>query len=71
MTSSLNATIAHHLRQYSDMTPELVELLSRSMYIDVVIAGADRVDDALKLYKESKEVMLKGDFNLRKFATNV
>ena len=67
----LNATIDHHLKQFSSTKPELVELLLRSIYVDDIVAGAASEESALKLYKESKGVLREGGFNLRKFTSNV
>ena len=47
-----------------------MEFLSRSIYVDDIIAGADSEDDAFRLYVESKEVLSHGSFNLRKFLSN-
>ncbi len=67
----LNATIDHHLKSFSFAKPELVKTLVQSIYVDNVIAGATDEDSALQLYQESKEILRKGGFNLRKFTTNV
>ena len=40
-----------------EVTPELVELLLRSFYVDDVVAGASDVDHALKLYKDAKTTL--------------
>ena len=47
-----------------------MEALSRSTYVDDIIAGADSEDDAFRLYIESKEVLSHGSFNLRMFLSN-
>ena len=44
----LNATIKHHLDSYRSSKPNVVESLSRSMYVDEIIAGVDSVDDAFR-----------------------
>ena len=67
----LNATLQHHLNQYSSAHPELVNQLAQSTYVDDVISGASDVEQAYQLYRDSKEVLGKGGFNLRKFVTNV
>ena len=66
----LNATIRHHLHLYHSSKPGLVETLSRSTYVDDIVAGADSEDEAYQLYLESKEVLSHGSFNLRKFVSN-
>lgn len=64
----LNATLKHHLNQYSSMHPELIERLAKSTY---VICGACDAEKAYQLYRQSKEILKKGGFNLRKFVTNI
>ena len=66
----LNATIKHQLEAYRSSNPNIVEALSRSTYVDDIIAGADSEDDAFRLYIESKEVLSHGSFNFRKFLSN-
>ena len=67
----LNATMLHHINQYQDANPELVSMLTQSMYVDDVIFGADTEEDAYTLYANSKEMLGHGSFNLRKFKTNL
>ena len=53
----LNATVQHHLNQYATSHSELVGLLSRSMYVDDVVSGAqDELQDE-QLYMKSKEIL--------------
>ena len=66
----LNATIRHHLKQYSTKFPETVKRISRSIYVDDLAYGADAEDLAYELYCESKSLLREGGFNLRKFVTN-
>ena len=66
----LNATVKHHLDKYLPSHPDLVKVLTRSMYVDDVVFGADTEEDAYALFKNSKEVLGHGSFNLRKFVTN-
>lgn len=66
----LNATIGHHLKKYSLSHPQLVENLSRSIYVDDVVSGAENDDEAYQLCIESKRMLKTGGFNLRKFVTN-
>ncbi len=68
----LNATIDHHLKQFSDSKPDLVALLRQSIYVDDIVAGAkNEKNEAMKLYEESKVVLQMGGFNLRKLVTNM
>ena len=66
----LNATLQHHLRSYSLSNPTLVESLSRSMYVDDIVTGADTDAEAFQLYVDAKEILRQGSFNLRKFVSS-
>ena len=66
----LNATLQHHLNKHHSEHPELVDRLLKSIYVDDVICGAPTSDDGHVLYRDSKDLLRKGGFNLRKFITN-
>ena len=66
----LGSTIDHHLRLYEDQSPEIVDILKNSLYVDDLISGAQNDNKALNIYKDSKQVMLDGGFNLRKWNSN-
>ena len=66
----LNATIHHHVKQYTETQPDLVEKLLQSTYVDDVVGGADDEEQAYQFYQGSKELLLDGSFNLRKFVTS-
>ena len=66
----LNATIKHHLEQYSETFPQFIQLFLRSVYVDDLSFGADNDDNAYELYVKSKRILKEGGFNLRKFVTN-
>ena len=66
----LNATVKHHLEQYSETFPQFVQLFLRSVYVDDVSFGARDDDSAYELYVKSKQILKEGGFNLRKFVTN-
>ena len=66
----LNATIDHHLESYSSEKTRLVEVLKESIYVDDIVTGSLDEDSALNLYKEAKDILRTGGFNLRKFVTN-
>ena len=67
----LNATIDYHLKQFSSTHPDLVKLIRQSIYVDDMVTGTMNIDEAQKLYSESKNIFKLGGFNLRKFFTNV
>ena len=66
----LNATLQHHLNQFSTSHPELVRRLTQSLYVDDIVSGAQNEQQAYQLYLDSKETFRKGGFNLQKFVTN-
>ena len=46
----LNATIRHHLEQYSQTQPDLVHKLSKSIYVDDIVTGADGEKQAYEVF---------------------
>ena len=68
----LNATIKHHLEQFSSSHNSLVQNLLRSTYVDDnhIVTAASSEDLAYGLYVQAKDVLHRGRFNLRKFVTN-
>lgn len=68
--SILGATIKHHLRLYKQSEPEMAEMLERSLYVDDLITGTETDEEALVVYKKSKQIMAEGGFNLRKWNSN-
>ena len=46
----LNATIKHHIEGYAASQPENVRLLAQSIYVDDVVCGADREQEAYMVY---------------------
>ena len=72
LTSSpaiLSTVIQSHLSQHEE-DPAVSQLLSESLYVDDLAAGADNDDEALQIYERSQEVMKKGGFVLRKWNSN-
>ena len=67
----LNATIQHHVKKYIEVQPVLVNKILESIYVDDVVGGDDTEEQAYQFYKESKGLLKKGSFNLRKFVTNL
>ena len=63
----LNATLQHHLDKYLMSHPEFVNKITSSLCVNDVVMGAGYEETTYKLYLESKEVLKKGGFNLRKF----
>ncbi|XP_022778398.1 uncharacterized protein LOC111319952, partial [Stylophora pistillata] len=68
--SILGATIKHHLRLCKQSEPEMAEMLERSLYVDDLITRTESDEEALVVYKKSKQTMVEGGFNLRKWNSN-
>lgn len=66
----LNTTLKHHLEKYRSSQPELVELVSRSTYVDDISLRADDINKAFEVYRLSRSLLAKEGFNFRKFVTN-
>ena len=66
----LDATIYQHLNLYQDRYPELIELIRKSLYVDALLSGGSSNSHTFEIYKQSKEIMSEGGFNLRKWSTN-
>ena len=66
----LNATLQHHLNQYLNSHSELVKKLTKSLYVDDIVGGAQSEEEAYQLYLTSKKIVKQGGFNIRKFTTN-
>ena len=65
----LNATIQYHLKKYESSHKDLVDKLLQSIYVDDIVTGAQGDEEALLMYKQSKNLFKARGFNLRKFVT--
>ncbi|XP_068686960.1 uncharacterized protein [Montipora foliosa] len=65
----LNATLRHHISQYS-LDAEFVENLLNSFYVDDLVSGERNLERCLLLYEKSKKCLSAGGFNLRKWSPN-
>ena len=65
----LAETINYHVSQFQSKYPEVVNHLIR-LYCDDFSCGANDADEAIRIYKQAKEIMSAGGFNLRKWASN-
>ena len=50
----LNATLQHHFNKCVTLHPKMVNKLTASMYVDIVVTGAKDKEEAYQLYLESK-----------------
>ncbi|XP_055604005.1 uncharacterized protein LOC129752246 [Uranotaenia lowii] len=53
-----------------DQFPEAARVLKRDFYVDDLFSGADSVDEAVHLRKQLHALLIKGGFELRKWASN-
>ena len=67
--SILGATIKQHVSLFQEESPEVVKILSR-LYADDMSCSVKSNAEALEIYQTSKDILLKGGFNLRKWKTN-
>ena len=66
----LSTIILHHLSKFKEQEPEVVSLLSESLYIDDFAGGANEDDEAVRIQRTSKHIMNEGGFILRKWYSN-
>lgn len=66
----LGATIEHHLELHKEHKPKAVETIKNCLYVDDFVAGAEDENQAFTIYKEAKDILLSGGFNLRKWNSN-
>ena len=66
----LASAISKHLSQYEKTDPLFVEKLLKNLYVDNSINGGNSIEEAYHFYKKSKDCLLKGGFELRKFHSN-
>lgn len=66
----LNATITHHMEQYQQSDPPLVDKFLLSIYVDDLVSGSRDIESTYELYKKAKLRLATAGFKLRKFATN-
>lgn len=56
--------------KYQSKYPEVILAIKDALYVDDMISGGGRVDEAFKLYDVARQVMHEGGFNLRKWNSN-
>ena len=66
----LQCVIRHHLSRYRSSYAEIVNLLSDTLYVDDFPGGASNREEGFQVYRQVKEVMNRGGFNLCKWRTN-
>ena len=69
----LGATITYHLDKLKETHPEaseIVDIIKNSLYVDDFLSGQECEEKAFKMYQDTKNIMSKGGFNLRKWNSN-
>ena len=66
----LNATVRHHISQYS-LDAEFVENLLNSFCVDDLVSGERILEKCSLLYEKSKKCLSEEGFNLRKWVSNL
>ena len=65
----LSETIRHHIAKYQIASPKVVAILNR-LYADDMSCGVSDTEEAFEIYRQSKQIMSEGGFNLRKWRSN-
>ena len=63
----LNATLLKHLDQCDNKT---AEVLKRDLYVDNILSSVDGEDEAVRYFKEARNMMNEAGFNLRSWTSN-
>ena len=66
----MNATLKHHLMEFVEQEPRIVQEILNSMYVDDFSGGADDDERAYMHYTRIKDIMKEAGFTLRKWASN-
>ena len=66
----LGSVISHHLDKYKSKYPEIIPSIKNSFYVDDLISGGSTVEETFRTYTVTKQAMLEGGFNLRKWNSN-
>ena len=64
------ATVKHHVAKYKDRYPEAAKALSRNLYVDDYIGGADSEEDAIELRRQCSEILSTAGMTLSKWNSN-
>ena len=60
----LNGVLQIHVDKYCDIHPEIVDRLSRHLYVDDLNSGTDTVTDGIEIYHKIKSIFKEGNFNV-------
>ena len=63
-------TLQQTARDHGDGYSEAVQHILNSFYVDDLLAGADTPEDALRIHRELRAILIKGGFNLCKWRSS-
>ncbi|XP_075526710.1 uncharacterized protein LOC142558463 [Dermacentor variabilis] len=66
----LAATLSHHLKTVQEKFPRIAKILSDNLYVDDLVTGADSVEEAERIIRESQSILKAAGMNLRKWRSN-
>ncbi|XP_075536007.1 uncharacterized protein LOC142571494 [Dermacentor variabilis] len=66
----LAATLSHHLKTVQEKFPRTAKILSDNLYVDDLVTGADSVEEAERIIRESQSILKAAGMNLRKWRSN-
>ncbi|GBM41747.1 hypothetical protein AVEN_173142-1 [Araneus ventricosus] len=66
----LAATIKHHLREYQGIYPETSDFLNNCIYVDDIIGGHQKTEDAYRTSRECVHIFRGAGMTLHKWQTN-
>ncbi|XP_075529865.1 uncharacterized protein LOC142563199 [Dermacentor variabilis] len=66
----LAATLSHHLKTVQEKFPRTAKILSDNLYVDDLVTGADSVEEAERVIRESQSILKAAGMNLRKWRSN-
>ncbi|XP_075534040.1 uncharacterized protein LOC142567746 [Dermacentor variabilis] len=64
------ATLSHHLKTVQEKFPRTAKILSDNLYVDDLVTGADSVEEAERIIRESQSILKAAGMNLRKWRSN-
>ncbi|XP_063435728.1 uncharacterized protein LOC134716648 [Mytilus trossulus] len=63
----LNATLLKHLDENEN---SITQTMKRDLYVDNILSSVETYDEAIAYFKDARNVMSKGGFNLRSWSSN-
>ncbi|XP_064465083.1 uncharacterized protein LOC135376504 [Ornithodoros turicata] len=66
----LAATLRHHFKVMEQEYPDTAKMLGKHMYVDDLVTGANDAKEAIKIAKDSTEILQRANMKLHKWASN-